>query len=297
MTQNADASPPPAFLTTREVADLLRVKERKVYDLAAAGEIPHRRVPGTGKLLFPNDEILSWVNGDTADAAPADRPMVLTGSHDPLLDWALRESGTALATRLNGSFAGLDLFARAEAAATGMHIPDTGGWNRDTVAERAPENAVLIGWAARERGLIIAPQHADNVSKISDLKGRRVVLRQPGAGAAALFDTLLAEAGMDLSDLDPAAELARTESDAAAAIAEGRADAALGIAAMAHQFRLPFVPLMRENFDLLIDRAAYFSDAIQQLVRFTQTPAFAAKAEAMTGYDISVCGKVRWNAP
>ena len=27
----------PAYLTTREVADLLRVKERKVYDLAAAG--------------------------------------------------------------------------------------------------------------------------------------------------------------------------------------------------------------------------------------------------------------------
>ena len=41
----------PEFLTTREVAALLRVKERKVYDLAAAGDIPCRRV--TGKLLFP----------------------------------------------------------------------------------------------------------------------------------------------------------------------------------------------------------------------------------------------------
>ena len=30
----------PAFLTTREVADLLRVKERKVYELAASGDIP-----------------------------------------------------------------------------------------------------------------------------------------------------------------------------------------------------------------------------------------------------------------
>ncbi|HUS54016.1 MAG TPA: helix-turn-helix domain-containing protein, partial [Thermohalobaculum sp.] len=36
----------PEFLTTREVAALLRVKERKVYDLAAAGEIPCRRVTG-----------------------------------------------------------------------------------------------------------------------------------------------------------------------------------------------------------------------------------------------------------
>ena len=47
----------PLFLTTREVADLLRVKERKVYDLAAADEIPHRRI--TGKLLFPRAELLA----------------------------------------------------------------------------------------------------------------------------------------------------------------------------------------------------------------------------------------------
>ncbi|MCY3701237.1 MAG: helix-turn-helix domain-containing protein, partial [Rhodospirillales bacterium] len=49
----------PLYLTTKEVAALLRVKERKVYDLAASGGIPHRRV--TGKLLFPSAEILAWI--------------------------------------------------------------------------------------------------------------------------------------------------------------------------------------------------------------------------------------------
>ena len=52
------------FLTTKEVADLLRVKERKVYDLAAANEIPHRRI--TGKLLFPAAELRSWIEGPIA---------------------------------------------------------------------------------------------------------------------------------------------------------------------------------------------------------------------------------------
>jgi excisionase family DNA binding protein len=48
----------PEFLTTREVAALLRVKERKVYDLASAGQIPCRRI--TGKLLFQGrDRILA----------------------------------------------------------------------------------------------------------------------------------------------------------------------------------------------------------------------------------------------
>ncbi|MEP3304507.1 MAG: helix-turn-helix domain-containing protein, partial [Roseibium sp.] len=43
----------PRYLTTRELADLIRVKERKVYDLAATGDVPHSRA--TGKLLFPRD--------------------------------------------------------------------------------------------------------------------------------------------------------------------------------------------------------------------------------------------------
>ena len=36
----------PEFLTVRELAAFLRVKERKVYSLAASGEIPCSRATG-----------------------------------------------------------------------------------------------------------------------------------------------------------------------------------------------------------------------------------------------------------
>ena len=79
---------PPKFLTTREVADLLRVKERKVYELAADATIPVSRV--TGKLLFPSDLVELWVRHGTEWRGGwerlVDRPAVLAGSHDPLLD-------------------------------------------------------------------------------------------------------------------------------------------------------------------------------------------------------------------
>ncbi|MEL6480914.1 MAG: helix-turn-helix domain-containing protein, partial [Pseudomonadota bacterium] len=42
----ADGGGSPDFLTTKELATLLRVKERRVYDLAAAGEVPCSRVTG-----------------------------------------------------------------------------------------------------------------------------------------------------------------------------------------------------------------------------------------------------------
>ena len=51
--------PMPEYLTTREIAQLLRVKERQVYDLAAKGQLPVRRV--TGKLLFPKADMLGIV--------------------------------------------------------------------------------------------------------------------------------------------------------------------------------------------------------------------------------------------
>jgi excisionase family DNA binding protein len=293
MPDDRDA-PQPTYLTTREVADLLRVKERKVYDLAAAGDIPHRRI--TGKLLFPNTEITAWIEGAEGGRA-AERPAVLAGSHDPLLDWAVRESGAGLATLLGGSRDGLDKFAAGQAALAGLHLPEPDGWNVRTVASQGLAGCVLIGWAVRARGLILSDAVRDRVRSIADLRGRRVILRQPGAGAASLFETLCDSAGLAPGDMDTTAGLARTESDAAAAVAAGDADAALGIAAMARQFQLGFLPLVDERFDLLIDRRAYFTEPVQTLLQFLRSPACAEKAAALQGYDLSGCGAVRWLSP
>jgi len=56
------------FLTTQEVAELLRVKQRKVYDLVSREQIPCSRV--TGKLLFPRDEILAMIEQQSQSVAP-----------------------------------------------------------------------------------------------------------------------------------------------------------------------------------------------------------------------------------
>ena len=284
----------PLHFTTREVAELLRVKERKVYDLAAAGEIPHRRI--TGKLLFPSADILAWIEGRSG-ASPSERPAVLAGSHDPLLDWALRESGSGLATLFDGSLDGLDRFAEGRVALAGLHLPEESGWNVGTVAARGVRDSVLIAWAARTRGLVLSERVAREVTCFSDIAGKRVVMRQPGAGATALFDQLLSKAELAKADLLPTTEFARTESDAAAAVAAGEADAALGIEAMARQFHLPFLALVKERFDLLVDRRAYFTDPVQRLLGFARKAALEQKAAAMGGYDLSEAGRVRWLSP
>ncbi|MEZ5668577.1 MAG: helix-turn-helix transcriptional regulator [Alphaproteobacteria bacterium] len=291
------------YLTTREVAALLRVKERKVYELASAGELPCRRL--TGKLLFPRAEIESLlgaaVRPPAVPALPAAaRPNILVGSHDPLLDWALRESGSGLAAFFDGSLDGIARFARGEGIACGLHVfePSTDSWNVQHVrAACADQPAVLVEWARRRQGLILTKAAAREILGIPDLRGRRVAMRQSTAGGRILFEHLLSEAGMTVADLSVAPATARTESDIAAAVADGSAEAAFGLEAMARQFRLAYMPLVEERYDLLVDRRAWFESPLQALLAFCRTERFRARSEALGGYDISHLETVHWIGP
>jgi excisionase family DNA binding protein len=298
----ADSESSPEFLTTREVAALLRVRERKVYEMAAADEIPCRRV--TGKLLFPRAAIEAWLAGPSeapakADAAPS-RPNVVAGSHDPLLDWALREAGTGLATFFDGSLDGLRRLSAGEAMACGLHVfePQNNDWNVGHVSRsEGGRSCVLIEWAKRRQGLILGKKTAGRIAAITDLPGYRVALRQETAGSRMLFDHLIGQSGLESGSLSIAKSTARTETDAADMVASGQADVSLGLETVARQFNLGFVPLMSERYDLLVDRRCYFEPPLQSLFAFSRSPAFSAKAEAMGGYDLAGHGQVHWNSP
>ena len=98
----------PDLLTTDEAAIYLRLSERKLYELVAerrralhqghraAGCFPKRRSTAGWRQGWPCQR-----------CAHATAPPIVGGSHDPLLEWALRESGSGLATLPEGSEAGL----------------------------------------------------------------------------------------------------------------------------------------------------------------------------------------------
>jgi putative molybdopterin biosynthesis protein len=285
---------PGGFLTVPEVADLLRLKARRVYALARSGVLPSRRV--TGRLLFARGDLEGWLRDRSAPAAGWEPPAVLVGSHDPLLEWALRESGSGISSFCDGSLDGLARMARGAAAMAGVHLAENGdGWNRRHVRERLPQApVVLLEWAWRDRGLVVPAANPLRIARVRDLAGRRIVVRQEQAGSQLLLERLLARDGVAAS---PAPEVARSEADAALAVADGKADAAFGLACMARQFRLGFVPVVRERFDLVVFRRAYFEPPVQCLVALAASGAFARKAEEMGGYDLSGQFRVHHNGP
>ena len=283
------------YLTTKELAELLRIKERKVYDLAASGAVPCTRA--TGKLLFPRAAVDEWLasNASSPTATPS-RPLVIVGSHDPLLEWALRESHCGLASYFDSSVDGLERFANGEGIATGLHIFDaeTDGWNRLVESRFARARVVLAEWAKRSRGIIVKQGNEGDSTGLSDLAGKTVVPRQPEAGSQVLLEALLQREQIDLASINWTSP-ARSEVDAVVEVVEGRADATFGLASLAVQYRLGFVPVIDERYDVLVERREWFSDTWQSLFRFCQTPAFHYHARELAGYDIGAQFQIHFN--
>lgn len=287
------------LMTTAEVAAYLRLKQRKIYELVRAKRIPCSRV--TGKLLFPKQAIDAWVSRHTEFAAGGSQaaPPIVAGSHDPLLEWALRESGCELAMLTGGSEDGLKRLAAGQAVAAGIHIVDfaTGDYNVPALrGDGAFADVVLIEWAQRQQGLVIAAGH-HRVAGIADVikKRLRVIARQEGAGAQSLLRYLLQRERLVYEKLTLVPAPALTETDLAAAVHDGKADCGIAIEAVARRFRLGFIPLQIERFDLAMRRRDYFEPSIQRLLGFARSAACVARAAELGGYDISKCGRVTLN--
>lgn len=300
------------LLTTAEVAAYLRMKERTIYEMAARRQIPCTRA--TGKLLFPRRLIDRWLEAQTElpirGVAPP--PPIYAGSSDPLLEWALRESGCGLATLTCGSTQGLHHLADGAAMLAGSHLLDPQeedgperhperdhGYNRAAIRRIVPApDVVAIRWAEREQGLLVAPGNPLGLTGLADLAAKRPRLAQRpvGTGTRLLLDTLLTRAGIDPATLDTADAPAQSQTDLAQRIAEGAADCGLATVAAATGPGLTVVPLgVWERFDLVMRRRDYFEPPIQTLLAFARSPAFRHRAASLPGYRIDGLGTVTFN--
>jgi excisionase family DNA binding protein len=290
----------PDLLTTGEAAEYLRLSERKLYELVAHGAVPCSKV--TGRWLFPKAALDRWVTAGlvtpTALAQPA--PPIVGGSHDPLLEWALRESGSGLASLPEGSESGLRRLARGEVAAAAVHLHRIEGddetANTDAVAA-APglHDAVVIAFARREQGLLVAPGNPLGLSDIASAANARarMALRPNGAGAQLLLLALLARAGLGFGALNAVKPPCPTGPDIAQAVRMKRADCGIATRGVALSAGLDFIPLTWERFDLALRQRDYFMPGPQALFGFLRTETFRARAGELGGFDVSDSGSVR----
>ena len=295
------------FLTTSEAAEYVRLGERKLYELVTSGAIPCSKV--AGKWLFPRHELDLWVLSGLARPAgisAVDPPPIVGGSQDDLLEWTLRESGSGLASLTEGTARGVDRLQRGEVIAAAVHfhseaIPNDAAGDANIAAVRAMpglHDAVLVGLIRREQGLLLAPGNPKQLRSLPDVlsSGAHMAVRQPGAGTQMLLDVLLTRAGAGPRALRRLEPPCLTGPDLAAAIRSGKADCGIATRAAAKSVGLDFVPLLWENFDLLMRQRSYFRPQMQALLGFLAQKRLKQRAAELTGYDPAPAGQIRFAA-
>lgn len=289
------------LLTTDEAADYLRLSERKLYELVADRAVPCSKV--TGRWLFSRAALDRWVSAGLiapAGLAQVSAPPIVGGSHDPLLEWGLRESNAGLASLPEGSEEGLRRLTRGEVMIAAIHLHRLDGdderANIEAVADAAGlHDAVVLGFARREQGILVAPGNPLDLSDIASIAASRARMAQrpAGAGAQLLLLALLARAGIALDDVKLAKPAFPTGPDIAQAIRAGHIDCGIATRSVAKSAGLDFLPLTWERFDLVMRQREYFMKGPQALFEFMRQAGFRDRASELGGYDVGEVGAVR----
>ena len=291
------------YLTTAEAAAYLRLKERKLYELVADGGVPGTKV--TGRWLFPRAALDRWLATGLAMPLPeAVPPPIVGGSHDPLLEWTLRQSECGLALLPEGSAAGLRRLGLGQVMAAGIHFhtAEQGSEPANVAAVRATpselRDAVIVRFARREQGLVVERGNPRGITSFADALERGLIfaVRQTGAGAQLLLESLLVQHPDNRHRLKTTPKPSVTGNDLALSIRAGRGDCGIATRSAAQAFGLDFIPILWEAFDLCMRRRSYFEPAMQAFWHFVATPAFHRQAEELGGYDTRDVGSIAFNA-
>jgi putative molybdopterin biosynthesis protein len=291
----------PELLTTDEAASYLRLSERKLYELVADGAVPSTKV--TGRWLFSRAALDRWLAAGLITPSALARgpaPPIVGGSHDPLLEWALRESACGLASLPEGSEEGLRRLMRGEVIAAAIHLHAREGDDEQAnlaAVANAPglQDAVAIAFARREQGILVAPGNPRKLIDVASIVKRRARMAQrpSGAGAQLLLLALLARAGVAADELKVVKPVCPTGPDVAQAVRSGRADCGIATRSVALAAGLEFLPLMWERFDLVLRQRDYFLPGPQTLFGFMRSVVLRERATELSGYDVGASGEVR----
>jgi putative molybdopterin biosynthesis protein len=181
----------------------------------------------------------------------------------------------------------------------GVHLLDehTGTYNIPFLERYFPDRSVLlIKCVQRMQGFMVPKGNPRGIQSFSDLNqaGLRYVNRQKGSGTRILCDYMCRQASLDTSLIYGYEREEFTHTGVAAIVDSGSADAGLGILSAARMFGLDFVPVSLEQYDILINGAAYELPEVQAFIKTIQSEEFRKRLEDLGGYSFSSPGEIVW---
>lgn len=228
--------------------------------------------------------------------------IVIIGSHDNTLDLLadqikMTQGDIGISSSHVGSMGGLMAIRKGACHMAGAHLLDIedGSYNISYIQKYLPgEKVWVINLVMRDQGLIVPKGNPKRIKGIEDLKTKSLsfINRQPGSGTRILLDYKLKALQISPTEIKGYGNDEYTHMSVAVAVLSGRADAGLGIMAAARALDLDFIPVVTEEYDLVIPDRFYSTGKIQVLLDTIQSRDFKEKVTALGGYDTGNTGRI-----
>jgi putative molybdopterin biosynthesis protein len=232
--------------------------------------------------------------------------LLACGSNDPILDmlqtYMKKTYPEFLILSANtGSTEGLKALNRGFTDLAWSHLldPKSGQYNIPFLPAYVPDvKAVVVNLFHRELGLIMAPKNPSSIKGFEDLskKGVRLVNRQKGSGTRVLLDHHLKQLKIPPSKIEGYEREVYTHFEVGLSVLSGEADAGIATIAVAKLLGLPFIPIARESFDMILDQKTFFHKGIQAFLEILNSKPFRQRVERIGAYDFKDSGKILYSA-
>jgi putative molybdopterin biosynthesis protein len=314
--------PPPTVLVepTRKIAsklgveEFVRVKLGRVGTRIVATPLPRGagqitsltradgiiRIPVDTEGLRENEPVAAELMRAPEEL---DRTIVVVGSHDNTLDLLADQlkavrGDLSLSSSHVGSMGGLMAIKRGGCHVAGSHLldPEDGSYNLSYIRRYLPGRAVtLVTLVLRENGLIVPRGNPKGIRGIEDLvrPDLTFINRQAGSGTRLLLDYRLKELELDPAQIRGYGVEEFTHMAVAVAVLTGSADAGLGIFAAAKALGLDFIPVVTEQYELVIPTEHLAGENLQALMEVIHSAAFRHRVDSLGGYSTRVTGTIR----
>jgi putative molybdopterin biosynthesis protein len=228
--------------------------------------------------------------------------LVAVGSHDNSLDvladqLKAEKSNLTLSSSHVGSMGGLMAIKKGVCHMAGSHLLDTedGSYNISYLKKYLSEMDVrLVNLVFRDQGFIVPKGNPKHIQGIEDIirKDIRFINRQSGSGTRILLDYRLKQAGIDAGMIHGYEIEEFTHMSVAVAVLSGTVDVGLGIYAAAKALDLDFIPMVTEQYDLVIPQIYIDMPQMQILLEIINSAVFKKRVEALGGYSTKKTGTI-----
>ena len=295
------------------IEEFLRVNIGRVGEKTVATPLP--RAAGSITTLTRAEGILrlpALSEGLTQDEAmeaellveeeEIQNTVVVIGSHDITIDIVADEirrrgQNVRISSGNVGSLGGIMAIRKGICHMAGSHLLDTktGEYNLSYIQRYLKGVKVSVfHLVLRDQGLILAAGNPKGIKGLEDLTRDDVtfVNRQAGSGTRVLFDYKLELAGIAPEAVKGYDHEEFTHMAIAVDVLSGAADCGMGIFAAAKALNLDFVPMVQEQYDVIIRSSLLDMPTIQQVLETTRSEDFRKRVTALGGYDPSKSGQL-----